>query len=90
MTARAALPPRFSGELGLGICLACLGELMVDERDAAKLQFAITLAPMLWPPGRADGVPVAVPACWDHVQKTAEAAGRVPLVVANGKLPRRV
>ena len=57
----------FAGEL---LCLACLGETITGGRRAVAV--AVTLAPMLWPPGRADGVPVAVPACWEHVQQAAK------------------
>ena len=67
------------------LCLACLGETITGDRRSVAV--AITLAPMLWPPGRADGVPVAVPACWQHVQQAAAAAMRAPLEV-KGRTPR--
>lgn len=72
------------GDMGLGLCLQCLGEIIAGERLVPA--FGITLAPMLWPPGRADGVPVAVPACWEHLQQTA--MPRKPLLVAQGGLPK--
>lgn len=67
------------GDMGLGLCLGCLGAVAVGE--SAVPQFAVTLAPMLWPPGRADGVPVAVPACWEHVRQQVAAGSRRPLLV---------
>jgi hypothetical protein len=76
------VPPR-PDDYGLGLCLSCLGEVMTGNRGSAE--YGITLAPMLWPPVP-DGVPVAVPACWEHVQ----AAGKPPpprrrLLAANGR-----
>jgi hypothetical protein len=75
-------------DLGIGLCLACLGEVMVGERHHPE--FGITFAPMLWPPGARDGVPVAVPACWQHVQDAAgRGQPRPSLLAATGKVPRR-
>lgn len=92
-TQRSAMKPVVpAGDMGLGLCIQCLGAVIADGENAPPPNFGITLAPMPWPVPTPAGemiFVVAVPACWGHVQQMGQAAQqphRRPLLVANGKL----
>lgn len=75
-----------AGDYGLGLCLQCLGEIIARGDEAPSPRFAVTLAPMPFPPGQAV-MYVPAPACWEHVQgANGGGPARRPLLVANGKL----
>ena len=86
-TQRASFPKPVvpAGDMGLGLCLQCLGEIIAQGDQAPSPQFAVTLAPMPFPPGQPVAI-VAVPACWQHLQGEVKGMQRKPLLVANGKL----
>lgn len=85
-TQRAAFKPVVpAGDMGLGLCLQCLGEIIAKGDEAPMPQFAVTLAPMPFPPGN-PVMFVACPACWEHVRGAGQAVQRKPLLVAKGKL----
>jgi hypothetical protein len=71
------------GDMGIGLCLACLGAVAVGE--AMVPSFAVTFAPMPWPPGQPIGL-VAVPCCWAHLQEQATALTKKPLIAARGNI----
>jgi hypothetical protein len=79
-----------TGDMGLGLCLQCLGEIIAGDKDAGPPRFGITLAPMpqtIPAPGGVVVAVVAVPACWEHL--SGAAAPQQPkktLLVANGGL----
>jgi hypothetical protein len=79
-----------SGDMGLGLCLQCLGELLAGDEKAGPPRFAITLAPMPQQIPTPQGVIVAlvaVPACWDHLAGAAEPKEQKrPLLVAGSGL----
>jgi hypothetical protein len=79
-----------TGDMGLGLCLQCLGAVIAGEKDAGPPRFGITLAPMPQQIPTPNGVMVAmvaVPACYEHLAATAgPQEPRRPLLVANGKL----
>ena len=75
-----------AGDMGIGLCLQCLGEIIAKGDQAAPPRFGITFAPMPFPAGNPVAF-VAVPACWEHLQG-AGGPPRKPLLVANGGLPR--
>jgi hypothetical protein len=80
-------PAPIRGDFGLGLCLSCVGEVIAGA--VIQPRFAVSLAPMGWPPGGQQIMFVAVPACFEHIQAQAEAvkAGpRTPLLVAAGRL----
>ena len=80
----AALPVVPGGDMGIGLCLQCLGEIIARGQQAPPPRFGITFAPMPFPAGNPVAF-VAVPACWEHLQG-AGAPPRKPLLVANGSL----
>ena len=71
------------GDMGIGLCLICLGEAATGGQRMPS--FAVTFAPMLWPPTKPVGL-VAVPGCWEHVRQFAQqlASPKKPLLVAQG------
>ena len=92
-TQRAAttLPVIPAGDMGIGLCLACLGEVIAKGQHAPPPRFGITFAPMpqtLMTPQGPAVVVVAVPACWQHLQQASGAGEQPkrPLLVANGGL----
>ena len=79
-----------AGDMGIGLCLQCLGDVMARGEQAPPPRFAVTFAPMVHnqptPVGVVTGM-VAVPACWEHLSGTGsdqQAEQRRPLLVANG------
>ncbi len=81
-----------AGDMGIGLCLQCLGEIIADKDRAPVPRFGVTLAPMPQVMMTATGptmVFVAVPACWEHLQQASAPQAQKPsLLVANGGLPR--
>lgn len=81
-----------AGDMGIGLCLACLGEIIANGDQAPPPRFGITFAPMpqtlMTPAGPIMAV-VAVPACWEHLRgASGQPEQKRPLLVANGALPR--
>lgn len=74
---RAVIP---AGDFGLGLCLQCLGAVVIEPDDAPQPQFAISLVPMAWPPQS----PMGLIACWDHIQEQGKAVGKRPVLIAGG------
>jgi hypothetical protein len=86
---RGPVIPR--GDMGLGMCLACLTMLKQLKPDAAEgkaAQFAIAMAPTILPiPGPGGQIigmaAVAVGTCWDHLN-AGPGEQHKPLLVAGG------
>lgn len=77
------------GDMGLGLCLQCLGEIIAGNEAAGPPRFGITLAPMpqqIPAPGGVVVGLVAVPACWEHLAAAAnpQEQKRQLLVAASG------
>jgi hypothetical protein len=83
---RGPVIPR--GDMGLGLCLACLTMLKAAPKDAVEGQaaaFAITMAPTIVPVPQAQVIGiVAVPTCWEHLNPGQNGPQRKPLLVAGG------
>lgn len=76
-----------AGDYGLGLCLQCIGEMIIDPDGAPQPQFAVTLAPLPQPQGV-----ISAPACFEHVRQSVSGQpavpGRKPMLVATGSLPK--
>lgn len=71
-----------AGDYGLGLCVQCLGEVILNPDSAPQPQFAICLAPLPQPGGV-----IASGACFEHLKQSAH--GQAPaLMVARGSLPK--
>lgn len=81
-----------AGDMGLGLCLQCLGELIAQDGQAPPPRFAVTMAPMfhqiVTPAGAVAGM-LAAPACFEHVRQAAAPAQQpaARLLAASGSLP---
>lgn len=73
------------GDMGLGLCLQCLGQLIADPENAPQPRFAITFYPMPHQAGPVAGL-VAVPACWECLSSAGEQSQKRPLLVV-GSMP---
>ena len=75
------------GDMGLGLCLQCLGALIADPENADQPRFAVTLYPMphtvATPAGPVTGL-VAVPACLQCLAVAGQQQQKRPLLVVGG------
>jgi hypothetical protein len=70
-----------AGDYGLGLCVQCLGEVIIDPENAPQPRFAVTLGPLPQPGGV-----IAAPACFEHLRESTQEAS--PILAARGRVPR--